>query len=173
MIIKRYKYFSKKLKDSRIGIGWIDGMKKSDAESYLRAAQKAADNAYAAGKDEDKVVKSAKAAATKKALLDNSGKPLMRALKYGGGSYLASRFIPGDFINSQIRGTGIKNPELEQKISEISKKANKNAGKVGLLVGGAVLASKAPKVYKKVKAARLGAEINTKDRLKKMKKNKK
>jgi len=168
MIILRNKEFaekSRKLKDSRVGIGWMDRMKKSDAESYLREAQKAADDAYARGKDDKKVISSAKNAATKKVILDNIGKPALKAAKNGGLAYLGSRFIPSDFINGQIRGAGIHNPELEDKIDKIGKFAKGNAGKIGLAAAAATVAANSPKIYKKVKAARLGAEINTKSRL--------
>lgn len=164
--------YSRKLKDSRIGIGWTqDGNGKVDSEKYFRIAQKAADKAAEEGKSDEEIVEAAKKAAGKEALKDNIGKPTGKAIKRGGiaalGGYLIAK--SPEFIERNAAGYGldVRIPwNVKQGLSKNSKKIALGAGILGL---GSVAAKEVPKIVKKRKAARLGAEINTKDRIKKSK----
>ena len=60
--------------------------------------------------------------------------------------------------------------EARKGIIKAGRIAKKHTGKIALGVSAASLAPKVPGIYKKVKSARLGAEINTEDRIKKSKK---
>jgi len=172
MILLRQKEYSKKLRDSRIGIGWTqDGNGKVDAEKYFRVGKEAADKAAEEGKSDEEIIKAAKKAAGKQATLDNLGKPTWKTIKRGGlaaaGAYLLSK--SPEFIERNARGYGldVRIPgELKSKLSKNSKKIAIGAAVIG---AGSVIAKEAPRVLKKRKAARLGAEINTKERLKKSK----
>ena len=166
------KEYSKKLGDSRVGIGWTqDGNGKVDAEKYFRVGKGAADKAAEEGKSDEEIIKAAKKAAGKQATLDNLGKPTLKTIKRGGlafgGAYLLSK--SPEFIERNARGYGldVRIPgELKSKLSKNSKKIAIGAAVIG---AGSVIAKEAPRILKKRKAARLGAEINTKERLKKSK----
>ena len=180
MLILRNKEFSKdnqtrdrRLPESRIGIGWInDKNGKCSSEAYFKAAQKAADDSWKKGDPEEVVVKKAKRAAGFKALTDSSGKPLLKALGAGGLTYAGGKLIPlEDLPNIGERVLGMQLSDgLKKQIIKAGKFTKKNTGKVALGVGALVAAPKIPGIYKKVKSARLGAEINTKDRIKRAKK---
>ena len=93
MIILRDKLFT--LPDSRKGIGWVnDKNGKLDSEKYFRAA----DKAESRGLSDEVIVKKAKFAAGKEALKDNSRKPTIDAIKYGGAAYLGSKLVPKGLI---------------------------------------------------------------------------
>ena len=173
MIILRNKEFSRTLPKSRVGIGWAqDRNGKTDAETYFRAGQKAADEAYAEGKSNKKVVSASKNAATKKVLIDNSGKPTKDAIKYGAGAYLLSKF--GKDAVQYLQNTHqLPYNSVTAKINTLAPKLSKHAGKIA--IGAALLgaAKHAPKILKKNKSARLGAEINAEDRLRISNKDKK
>lgn len=161
---------SKNLPDSRIGIGWIsDKNGKSDSESYLRSAKRAADKSWKSGDSEEKVIKKSKRAAGRESLLDSSGKPLIKSALVGGGVYATSKLLPvKDLVNLTENTVGIKfTPELKDKVYKVGKNFKKHGGKVALGTGALVLAPSVPKVYKKVRAARMGAEINTRNRINK------
>jgi hypothetical protein len=50
-------FSSKKLPESRIGIGWIqEKLGKNDSEKYFKVGQKAADESYSKGDEDEKVV---------------------------------------------------------------------------------------------------------------------
>jgi hypothetical protein len=162
---------NKNLPDSRIGIGWInDKNGKSDSESYLRVAQKAADESWKRGDDEEKVVKKAKRAALKKALIDSSAMPLAKAGIIGGGTYFASK-LPMDFlIEYGENKIGAKvTPGMRRNLMKFGDFANKNSAKLGLAAAAVAAGVKVPKIYKKVRAAKMGAEINTLNRIHKSK----
>ena len=170
MILLRQKLYSRKLGDSRIGIGWTqDGNGKVDAEKYFRVGKEAADKAAEEGKSDEEIIKAAKKAAGKKATLDNIGKPAWKTIRNGGlaaaGAYLIAR-NPG-YIENQIRRVGIDSIKLPKEF--MRKHAEKIALGSGLIGAGTILAKEGPRIAKKRKAARLGAEINTKERLKKSK----
>ena len=170
MIILRQKLYSKKLKDSRIGIGWTqDGNGKVDAEKYFRVGKEAADKAAEEGKSDEEIIKAAKKAAGKQATLDNLGKPSWKTIKRGGlgfaGAYLIAK--NPEFIENQARKVGINNIKLPKEF--LHKHAGKLAIGAAVIGAGSVIAKEAPRILKKRKAARLGAEINTKERLKKSK----
>lgn len=170
---KTYSIRNKKLPDSRIGIGWInDKNGKYDSETYFRAAQKSADDSWKRGDSEEKVVKKAKRAAGRKALTDSSGKPLTKAAIAGGLTFAAGKLIPiEDLPRLGERALGMPlSYEARKGITKAGRIAKKHTGKIALGVSAASLAPKVPGIYKKVKSARLGAEINTEDRIKKSKK---
>lgn len=169
MILVRKLFSSKKLKDSRIGIGWTqDGNGKVDAEKYFRIGKQAADKAADEGKSDEEIINAAKKAAGKQATLDNIGKPAWKTVKrgalLGGGVYIAAKNT--DFIENQIHGMGLRNVNIPKK-EFINKNAKKLAIGAAIVGAGSVIAKEAPRVIKKRKAARLGAEINTEKRLKK------
>lgn len=170
---KIYSIRNKKLPDSRIGIGWInDKNGKYDSETYFRAAQKSADDSWKRGDSEEKVVKKAKRAAGRKALTDSSGKPLTKAAIAGGLTLAAGKLIPIEDLprlGEQALGMPLSY-EARKGITKAGRIAKKHTGKIALGVSAASLAPKVPGIYKKVKSARLGAEINTEDRIKKSKK---
>lgn len=170
---KTYSIRNKKLPDSRIGIGWInDKNGKYDSETYFRAAQKSADDSWKRGDSEEKVVKKAKRAAGRKALTDSSGKPLTKAAIAGGLTLAAGKLIPIEDLprlGEQALGMPLSY-EARKGIIKAGRIAKKHTGKIALGVSAASLAPKVPGIYKKVKSARLGAEINTEDRIKKSKK---
>ena len=178
MIILRTGIFSK-LKDSRIGSGWTqDGNGKVNAEKYFKIGQLAADRAVEEGKSDEEVIKAAKKAAGKEATLDNLGKPAGKTLKRGAIAGVATYLIANspDFIENNLNARGLNMPESAKKFLTAERKAKwaKNSKKYALgaaaLGAGTVIAQEAPKIAKKRKAAQLGAEINTRDRLKKTKK---
>lgn len=168
MILVRKLFSSKKLKDSRVGIGWTqDGNGKVDAEKYFRIGKQAADKAADEGKSDEEIIDAAKKAAGKQATLDNIGKPTWKTIKrgalLGGGVYIAAK--NGEFIERQIHGMGLRNVNVPKEF--LNKNANKLAIGAAVVGAGSVIAKEAPRVIKKRKAARLGAEINTEKRLKK------
>lgn len=79
MIILRNKTFSnKKLPDSRIGIGWMqEKLGKNDAEKYFKIGQKAADESYEKGDDDETIIKKSKRKSGNRVILDKSGKPIL------------------------------------------------------------------------------------------------
>ena len=172
---KTYSIRNKKLPDSRIGIGWInDKNGKYDSETYFRAAQKSADDSWKRGDSEEKVVKKAKRAAGRKALTDSSSKPLTKAAIAGGLTLAAGKLIPIEDLprlGEQALGMPLSY-EARKGITKAGRIAKKHTGKIALGVSAASLAPKIPRIYKKIKSARLGAEINTEDRIKKSKRNK-
>ena len=172
MIIPRQKLYSEKLKDSRIGIGWTqDGNSKVDAEKYFRVGKEAADKAAEEGKSDEEIIKAAKKAAGKEATLDKLSTGIsVKDLKFG---YTADKemsdggFDFRDFPKIDLDGD-IKIPQNIK--SSLGKNSKKIAMGAAVLGATSVIAKEAPKIIKKRKAARLGAEINTKERIKKSKK---
>ena len=89
-------------------------------------------------------------------------------------------------VNGGVAYLLARSPELIEKVSRydpkiageiriphtITKLAKKHSGKIAGVVAGGTLISKLPKIKKKVDAGRTGIEINTKDRIKKSKKDK-
>lgn len=173
MIILIQKTYSEKLKDSRIGIGWTqDGNGKVDAEKYFRVGKEAADKAAEEGKSDEEIIKAAKKAAGKEATLDNIGRPIGKAAKRGVIAGVAGYLISKspDFIENNAKNYGL-DIKIPQNIkSSLGKNPKKIAIGAAVLGATSVIAKEAPKIIKKRKAARLGAEINTKERIKKSRK---
>jgi hypothetical protein len=168
MIIQRL--YSRKLKDSRIGIGWTqDGNGKVDSEKYLRVAKEAADKAADEGKSDEEIIEAAKKAAGRAVIKDKSGKPIGKAVKNGailaGAGYLLSK--SPEFIENQAAGYGMKVNIPGKLKSGLSKNSKKIALGSALLGIGITASKEIPKINKKRKAARMGAEINTRERIKK------
>ena len=161
------RLFSKKLPDSRIGIGWIqEKLGKNDSEKYFKKGQKAADDSYERGDDDEKVIKKSKRKAGNSVILDKSGKPILEGSIAGGVGYLATKspkFIEGA---AKIQGIDLKIPP--QVKNYLSKHSGKIAVGAGLIAAGRYV----PKIYEQQKAVRTGMEINTKNRLEKSKKKK-
>lgn len=177
MILKRLKYFGEEagrtrtvLPGSRIGVGWTqDRNKKTEAEESFRAGQKAADEAFAEGKDDKHIVRAAKRAAGNKVLLGNIEDPVEDAVKYGGAAYLVSKFGKNAINYLQENGKLPYN-KATAFANRVAPKMSKKAGLIGAGVALAAAGAHLPKILKKRKSAVLGAEINTKDRLKKLNK---
>lgn len=120
---------NKNLPDSRIGIGWIsDKNGKSDSESYLRSAKKAADKSWKSGDSEEKVIKKSKRAAGRESLLDSSGKPLIKSALVGGGglgAYAGHKLNKADEKQvRKVKENGVYKTDeayLKYKAGEISK----------------------------------------------------
>lgn len=184
MIILRDKLFT--LPDSRKGIGWVnDKNGKLDSEKYFRAAKKAADRAESRGLSDEVIVKKAKFAAGKEALKDNSRKPTIDAIKYGGAAYLGSKLVPKGLIElSANRGADslgqvgqlLRETAAGRRVVESAKKhapkINKHAGKIGIAAALVGAGKHYNKVSGKVNSAVVGAEVNTKDRIRKRDKKK-
>lgn len=184
MIILRDKLFT--LPDSRKGIGWVnDKNGKVDSEKYFRAAKKAANKAEAKGLSDEAIIKKAKFAAGKEVLKDNSGKPTIDAIKYGGTAYLGSKLVPKGLIeisaNKSADSLGqvgwlLRETSAGKKVVEGAKKyapkINKHAGKIGITAALVGAGKHYNRVSGKVNSAVMGAEVNTKDRIKKRDKKK-
>ena len=165
--MKIQRLFSKKLPESRIGIGWMqEKLGKNDSEKYFKKGQEAADKSYEKGDSEDEIIRKSKKRARNSVILDKSGKPLLEGAIAGGAGYLATK-SPG-FIESAARMNGIDVRIPPKAKNILSKHSGKIAAGVGLVTAGRYL----PKIYEQQKAVGIGMEINTKDRLKKNKKKK-
>ena len=167
MIILRQSEYSKKLPNSRIGVGWTqDGNGKVDAEKYFKVGQVAADLAIDQGKSDEEVIKAAKKAAGREATLDNLGKPIGKSIKKGVKTGIGAGLIA---VAPEIIGNryGVSLPISGKLKSDLFKNHKKIAIAAAALGAGSVIAEEAPRIMKKRKAARLGAEINTRDRIKK------
>ena len=164
MIIQRL--FSKKLPDSRIGIGWMqEKLGKNDSEKYFKKGQEAADESYTKGDDDEKIVKKSKRKAGNSVILDKSGKPILEGTVAGGIGWAAAKSPKLIEEAAKMKGLDLRIP------AQLKNSASKHAGKIGLGVGVVAAGRHIPKIYEQQKAVRIGAEINTRDRLKK--KNKK
>ena len=169
MIIKRklYSDSSNKLKDSRIGIGWIqERNKKTKSEKYFKLGKEAADKSYNKDEDEEKAVKKAKSKVTKEILKDELPVPVGKSIGYGGLAYLAAK--SPEIINELTS----KHPEIigDIKIPDnIAKFTKKHSGKIaGVVAGGSLLYQLSKKnLKKKLDSGRTGIEVNTRDRVKK------
>lgn len=164
MIILRQKQklFSKRLPDSRIGVGWMqEKLGKNDAEKYFKRGQNAADESYARGEDDDKVIKNSKRKAGNSVILDKSGKPLLEGSIAGGIGYVVAKSPKAIEEVARMNGIGLRIPD------HIKYTAPKHAGKIAIGAGIIAAGRHIPKIYEQQKAARTGMEINTKDRLKK------
>lgn len=168
MIIRK-KTFSK-LKDSRIGIGWIqEGHGKTKSEKYFKVGKEAADKSYDEDEDEEKAVKKSRSRITREILKDELPVPIGKSIGYGGLAYIAAK--SPELINKASREypNVIGEVRIPEKVSRITKK---HSGKIaGAVAGGSLLyqLSKS-KLKKKIDSGRAGIEINTKDRIKKTKK---
>lgn len=173
MIILRNKEFSRpvNLPKSRIGVGWAqDKNGKTESEDYFRAGQKAADEAYAKGKSDKDVVKSAKRAASTKVITRNLEEPIERAVKVGGMAYLGSKF--GKDVIGYLQKTGqLKYNPITAKLNVLAPKLSRHAGKIGLGAAALAASTSMPKILKKRKSAVMGVEINTNRRLDKANNN--
>lgn len=171
MIILR-KTFSK-LKDSRIGIGWIqEGNSKTRSEKYFKLGKEAANKSYDENEDEEEAVKKAKSKVTKEILKDELPVPVGKSIGYGGLAYIAAK--SPEMINKLTS----KHPEIigDVKIPEkMSKFTKKHSGKIAAaVVGGSLLHQLSKKnLKKKLDSARTGIEVNTRDRVKKTNTSKK
>lgn len=164
MKVSRIKYFSNKLPDSRIGIGWIQEKNdKVKSEKYFEAAKKAADENFDES-DPDKAIRKSKNAVTKKVILEESPEPIGKAIGYGAVGYGISKFP--EYVNK-----GLDYFQETKDLPKIPEKATrflkKNSGKIAGSVALGTLIYHSPKIKRKVDAARTGAEINTRDRIKK------
>jgi hypothetical protein len=165
MIIQRL--FSKKLPDSRIGIGWIqEKLGKNDSEKYFEKGQKAADDSYEKGDDDEKVIKKSKRKAGNSVILDKSGKPILEGSIAGGVGYLAAKSPKLIEEAARVQGIDVRIPP------QIKNSLSKHSGKIAVGAGLIAAGRHVPKIYEQQKAARTGMEINTRDRLKKSKKEK-
>lgn len=160
-------FSSKKLPESRIGIGWIqEKLGKNDSEKYFKVGQKAADESYSKGDEDEKVVKKSKRKAGNRVILDKSGKPILEGSIAGGLGYLAAKSPKAIEEVAKMKGIDLKIP------GQIKNAASKNAGKIAIGAGVIAAGRHIPKIYEQHKAVKTGVEINTKDRLKKNKKEK-
>lgn len=166
MIILKNNLFSKsdKLPESRIGIGWLqEKLGKNDAEKYFKIGQKAADESYKKGEDEETTIKKSKRTAGNKLILDKSGKPILKGLISAGGGYILAK--SPNVVESLARSRGI-DLNIPKSIKNLSKK---HAGKIATAAGIITAGKYIPDIYNKQKSVRTGVEINTKNRLKKQK----
>lgn len=164
MRVNRIKLFSK-LPDSRIGIGWVqDKNDKVKSEKYFEAAKKAADDSFDKDGDSEKAVKKSKSAAAKKVVLDEAPEPIGKAVGYGALAYGATRFP--EYINKAMD----YHPDT-RNLPKIPIKAVKflksHSGKIASAVALGNVIYHVPRIKRKVDAAKTGAEINTRDRIKK------
>lgn len=170
MIIQR-KLFSK-LRDSRIGIGWIqEGHGKTRSEKYFKLGKEAADKSYDEDEDEEKAIKKAKSRVTKEILKDELPVPIGKAAGYGGLAYVVAK--SPELINklSREHPNIIGKIEIPEKVSKITKK---HSGKIagGVAAGSLLYQLSKRNLKKKLDSGRTGIEVNTRDRIKKSKKNK-
>ena len=164
MIVLRNSLFSK-LPDSRIGIGWIqDKNDKVKSEKYLEAAKKAADESFSKDGDPEKAIKKSKSGVTKEVIINETPKPIGKAIGYGALAYGAAKFP--EYVNKAMDYfPDTRNlPKIPHNVVKFLKK-NSGAIASGVALGNVIYY--APGIKKKIDAARIGSEINTKDRLRK------
>jgi hypothetical protein len=165
MIIQRL--FSKKLPDSRIGIGWMqEKLGKNDSEKYFKIGQEAADKSYEKGDDDETIVKKSKRKPGNRVILDKSGKPILQGAAAGGVGYAIAKSPKIIESIAKTNGVDVNVP------NSIKKTASKHAGKIALGAGIITAGKHIPDIYSKQKAVRTGMEINTRDRIKKKNKKK-
>lgn len=172
MKIKRVLY--SKLPKSRIGIGWMqEGNGKTNSEKHMRRAQEAADESFDEDEeDEDRATRKAKSAATRSVLGDEAVGIGLKSLGAAGAGYVTARYLKEADSLLRKSGKSILNvdpnalPNIPNKVIDFSKN---NAGKIaaGVGIGSLIYLANKNKLGKKVKSARTGAEINTRDRFKK------
>jgi hypothetical protein len=171
MKIRRVLY--SKLPKSRIGIGWVqEGNGKNKSEKHMRRAQEAAEDSWDEDEDEERAVNKAKSAATRSVLGDESFKIGAKSLGAAALGYGASRYLRE--VDKVLRKSGTRIfdldpnafPKIPEKVLDFSRN---NSGKIaaGVGLGTLIYQANKNKLGKKLKAARTGAEINTRDRVKK------
>ena len=92
--MKIQRLFSKKLPESRIGIGWIqEKLGKNDSEKYFKKGQKAANESYEKGDSDEEIIRKSKRRAQNSVILDKSGRPLLEGAT-AGGNWISCYKIP-------------------------------------------------------------------------------
>lgn len=168
MIIRRLYSMTNinSLPDSRIGIGWIQ--EKNDklrSEKYLKNIKAAADKEYNKGGNDEDILKAARKSGSRSVISDELPVATGKALGAGLLAYGVTKY-PDKSIDIFKKSS----PNFIKNIEPISRFMKKNHRKLTGAVAAGTLLYNLPGIKKKSDSVKLGAEINTRDRLKKLKK---